>query len=132
MANKDIPELNYLLTQVEKHYGRRVATTTDFEALSVFIEHETGELLSASTLKRLWGYVSSRPTPRKDTLDILSRFIGYRDFRMFCGSLKSTEAFASKFLTDDVVYCADLPAGAYTSAYIAGTSDGLTLLTVGT
>ena len=191
MANKDIPELNYLLTQVEKHYGRRVATTTDFEALSVFIEHETGELLSASTLKRLWGYVSSRPTPRKDTLDILSRFIGYRDFRMFCESLQSTEAFASKFLTDDVVYCADLPAGAhvtigwnpnrlvllnhvgggafevlssenakllpgdrfevshlmkgyplfiprilrdgaYTSAYIAGTSDGLTLLTVGT
>ena len=73
---KLIPELNYLLTQVEKHYGRRVATATDFEALSVFIEHETGELLSASTLKRLWGYVSSRPSPRKDTLDILCRFIG--------------------------------------------------------
>ena len=42
MANKDIPELNYLLSQVEKQYGRRVATSTDFEALSVFIEHETG------------------------------------------------------------------------------------------
>ena len=107
-----IPELNYLLAQVEKHYGRRVATSTDFEALSVFIEHETGELLSASTLKRLWGYVTSHPTPRKDTLDILSRFIGYRDFRMFCDSLKTTEAFASSFLTDKTIYSSDLETGA--------------------
>lgn len=112
MGTQNIPELNYLLTQVEKHYGRRVATSTDFEALSVFIEHETGELLSASTLKRLWGYVSSRPSPRKDTLDILSRFIGHRDFRQFCDSLKTTEAFASNFLTDKAVYCSDLEPGA--------------------
>ena len=103
---KPIPELNYLLVQVEKRYGRRIATSTDFEALSVFIEHETGELISASTLKRLWGYVSSHPTPRKDTLDILCRFIGYRDFRVFCDSLKSTAAFASNFLTDNVI-CSD-------------------------
>ena len=108
---KSIPELNYLLTQVEKHYGRRVATSTDFEALSVFIEHETGELLSASTLKRMWGYVTSHPSPRKDTLDILCRFIGHRDFRVFCDSLKTTEAFASNFLTDKAVYSADLQPG---------------------
>ena len=105
---KSIPELNYLLTQVEKHYGRRVATSTDFEALSVFIEHETGELLSASTLKRLWGYVTSHPSPRKDTLDILCRFIGHRDFRAFCDSLRATEAFASNFLTDKAVYSTEL------------------------
>lgn len=108
---KPIPELNYLLAQVEKRYGRRVATSTDFEALSVFIEHETGELLSASTLKRLWGYVTSHPTPRKDTLDILCRFIGYRDFRVFCDSLKSTAAFASNFLTENTIYSADLAEG---------------------
>ena len=107
-----IPELNYLLTQVEKRYGRRIATSTDFEALSVFIEHETGELLSASTLKRLWGYVTSRPTPRKDTLDILCRFIGYRDFRVFCDNLKTTDAFASQFFTGETVYSSDLAQGA--------------------
>ena len=111
MEMRIIPELNYLLSQVEKRYGRRIATTTDFEALSVYIEHETGELLSASTLKRLWGYVSSHPTPRKDTLDILCRFIGYRDFRVFCDSLKTTEAFASDFFTDKVVYSEELVPG---------------------
>lgn len=112
MANRqNIPELNYLLVQVEKRYGRRVATSTDFEALSVDIERLVREFLSASTLKRLWGYVTSHPVPRKDTLDILCRYIVYRDFRLFCESLKTTEAFASRFLTE-AVYCSDLPAGA--------------------
>ena len=113
MANRqNIPELNYLLVQVEKQYGRRVATSTDFEALSVDIERLVHEFLSASTLKRLWGYVTSHPVPRKDTLDILCRYIGYRDFRLFCESLKTTEAFASRFLTDKTIYSHDLPAGA--------------------
>ena len=71
--SKNIPELTFLLSEVEKKYNRRIATTTDFESLSVVIEHTTGELLSSSTLKRLWGYVSLNPTPRISTLDILSR-----------------------------------------------------------
>ena len=64
MSNCNIPELTYLLSEVERKYNRRIATTNDFESLSVVIEHYTGELLSASTLKRLWGYVSLNPTPR--------------------------------------------------------------------
>ena len=77
-AGKEIPELSFLLKEVEKVYGRRVATTTDFESLSVVIEHEIGELLSASTLKRLWGYVGDRRTPRGDTVKVLreERFQG--------------------------------------------------------
>lgn len=90
-VRQDMPELAYLLEKVEKKYGRRIATTTDFEALSVVIEHHTGELLSSSTLKRLWGYVSLNPTPRVATLDILSRFIGHKNFKNFCESLKSSE-----------------------------------------
>ena len=49
--DKNMPELAYLLTEVEKKYGRRIATTTDFESLSVVIEHQIGELISSSTLK---------------------------------------------------------------------------------
>ncbi len=60
---KIVPELNYLLAEVEKRYGRRLSTSADFEALSVVVEHESGELISASTLKRLWGYVTLKPTP---------------------------------------------------------------------
>ena len=56
-----MPEIEYLLSEVEKKYGRRVATTTDFESLSVVIEHQIGELISSSTLKRLCEPESKSP-----------------------------------------------------------------------
>lgn len=101
---KEIPELNALLSEVERKYGRRIATSTDFEALSVVIEHEINEMISASTLKRLWGYVSSNPSPRVSTLDILSRYVGKRDYKGFCTSLiltakKESGSFSGKYIS---------------------------------
>lgn len=106
-----MPELAYLLEEVEKKYGRRIATTTDFESLSVVIEHQVGELLSSSTLKRLWGYVSLNPTPRVATLDILSRFVGQKNFKAFCESLKDSKAFVSTFFTAKYQTVAELASG---------------------
>ena len=106
-----IPELNYLLQLVERQYGRKLATTTDFESLSVIIEKETGELLSSSTLKRLYGYVSLNPVPRKSTLDILSRYIGKRNFDNFCNGLRNDPSFGSMFFSAKSVYSADLQIG---------------------
>ena len=108
---RDMPELAYLLEEVEKKYGRRIATTTDFESLSVVIEHQIGELLSSSTLKRLWGYVSLNPTPRVATLDILSRFVGQKNFKAFCESLKNSKAFVSTFFTAKYQTVAELASG---------------------
>ena len=106
-----MPELAYLLTEVENKYGRRIATTTDFESLSVVIEHQIGEMVSSSTLKRLWGYVSLNPTPRIATLDVLSRYLGYRDFRQFCDNLKESKAYDSDFFTAQCLIVADLEPG---------------------
>ena len=106
--DRNMPELAYLLTEVEKKYGRRIATTTDFESLSVVIEHQIGELISSSTLKRLWGYVSLNPTPRVVTLDVLSRFIGHRDFKAFCNYLKDSRVYASNFFTSKCQTVAEL------------------------
>ena len=108
---KEIPELNYLLDLVEKHYGRKLSTTTDFESLSVIIEKTTGDLLSSSTLKRLYGYVSLNTVPRKATLDILSRFIGYRDYETFCVSLRNDPQFTSTFFSAKTVITSELKAG---------------------
>ena len=112
MAKKHIPELAYLLTEVEKKYGRRIVTTTDFESLSVVIEHTIGELISSSTLKRLWGYVSLNPIPRIATLDVLSRFIGHKDFKSFCDGLKDSQAFTSTFFSSKCQTVAELAEGA--------------------
>lgn len=109
--SKQIPELNYLLSEVEKRYGRRVSTSTDFEALSVVIEHEINEMLSASTLKRMWGYVSSNPVPRISTLDILSRYVGHRDFLVFCENIRKNPAFESCFFSSKCVTSSELNPG---------------------
>lgn len=110
-----MPELAYLLTEVENRYGRRIATTTDFESLSFVIEHQTGEQISSSTLKRLWGYVSLNPTPRIATLDILSKFVGHKNFKAFCESLKISKNFVSTFFTAKYQTVAELNAGAEVS-----------------
>ena len=67
--------------------------------------------LSASTLKRLWGYVSLNPTPRIATLDILSRFVGHKNFKAFCESLKESKAFVSTFFTAKYQTVAELIPG---------------------
>lgn len=108
---KEIPELQYLLELVEKQYGRKLSTTTDFESLSVIIEKATGDLLSSSTLKRLYGYVSLNTVPRKTTLDILSRFIGNRDYETFRISLCNDPQFSSRFFSAKTVITSELKAG---------------------
>ena len=108
---KEIPELQYLLELVEKQYGRKLSTTTDFESLSVIIEKATGDLLSSSTLKRLYGYVSLNTVPRKATLDILSRFIGNRDYETFRISLSNDPQFSSRFFSAKTVTTSELKAG---------------------
>lgn len=106
-----IPELAYLLRKVEERYGRSVKTSTDFEALSVTIEREIGEFISASTLKRLWGYVSLQPSPRIATLDVLSRYIGAGSFAGFCKGLKDDPTIESGFFTTRFVVSDDLAEG---------------------
>lgn len=106
-----IPEVAFLLKEVERKYGRKVNTTTDFESLSIVIEHEIGEYISSSTLKRLWGYVNLKPTPRISTLDILCRYIGYLSFADFREALKNSNANSSSFFTTPYISSSELNPG---------------------
>ena len=108
MENNTIPELQSLLDAVEKKFGRPIVAHNDFNTLSVVLDHECHEILSSSTLKRLWGYVSLRTTPRKSTLDILSKYAGYKDFDDFrtsrFGNLDDTSGYlATTYLSADIV-----------------------------
>lgn len=111
MLNKQIPELNFLLSEVERRYGRRVSTSTDFEALSVVIEHDIGEHISATTLKRLWGYVSNTSAPRESTLDVLARYIGENSFSSFCEKLRREHGNESAFVSAKFVSVKSLQVG---------------------
>lgn len=109
MENKTIPELQSLLDAVEKKYGRPIAAHNDFNTLSVVLDHECHEILSSSTLKRLWGYVSLRTTPRKSTLDILSKYAGYKDFSDFRASLHGKLDDTSGFLETSYLSADEVP-----------------------
>lgn len=112
MTGKEIPELKFLLAEVGRIYGRGIHTTTDFEALSVVIEHSINERISASTLKRMWGYVTNRSAPRLATLDILSRYVGKPDFRQFCETLKKSGLTESGLFSSVRISASDLAPGA--------------------
>jgi hypothetical protein len=105
------PEILALMTAVEGRFGRRPETSTQFISLSYAIETVTGELLSASTLKRLWSYVSSTPAPRINTLDILSQYVGQRSFRTFCESLRAGREETSGFFQTSFVVAEELEPG---------------------
>ena len=108
MAERQIPEMNYLMSLVEKKFRKSVKTSTDFYSLAQEIESETSESVSVSTLKRMWGYVNMTPTPRQTTLDVLSKYIGKKDYKTFCEDLKHSEAFQSRFFTADFINSCDL------------------------
>lgn len=69
---------------IEGVIERKMKTPKDFEYLSECIFEKFHEKISPTTLKRLWGYLPESTTPRKSTLDILSMFVGYDNWKDFC------------------------------------------------
>ena len=76
-------EIQDLLRRVEKRLGRSLKSPTDFDLLSLRISETLSEHLSATTLKRIWGYINTNHTPRYSTLSILARYLEYADYDDF-------------------------------------------------
>ena len=109
--NKLKPEIMELLTLVGKKYSRNLLTTTDFDEFSLHLKSEHGYLISTSTLKRLWGYVNDTHQPRTQTLDLLSRYIGFNCFSDFCIHLKTSTIYNSSFITTRQIQVQNLKPG---------------------
>jgi len=80
----DQQRLIRLREKIEDATNRKPKTPRDFDILSEQIFEKTHERLSATTLKRVWGYLVATSSPRVSTLDILAQFIDYRDWNDFC------------------------------------------------
>ena len=94
-----------LCVAVEKCAGRKMVTPRDFEFLSVCIEQFTHQHMGVSTLKRLWGYLGEegKCTPRQYTLDILSRYVGYKSYELFQQGSISTSDIDSDFVNSQSI-----------------------------
>ncbi|MGC4038998.1 MAG: hypothetical protein QM764_23775 [Chitinophagaceae bacterium] len=63
-------------------------TNYDFEKLSDKVQEVSGIAISVSTLKRIFGRVNYTSAPSLTTLNTLSKFAGFEDWRTFTQSLK--------------------------------------------
>jgi len=64
----------------------------DFESLSEKIFDNTNILLSASTLKRVWGKTKYEGNPSLSTLDALAKFAGFENWRAFTATAEVISA----------------------------------------
>lgn len=83
-TTNEMSAITLLKKSVEEKMNYSLKSPTNFEALINRVYQECHELLSLSTVKRLWGYVKFCPRPRLSTLSILSRFVGFKDWDDFC------------------------------------------------
>ena len=79
-------ELECLRLAVERRAERKMETHGDYEYLSRFIFEELHQQISSTTLKRLWGKLDEPVVPRRSTLDMLSQFVGAKNWDDFCQS----------------------------------------------
>lgn len=101
--------LDLLKNEVERTFRRRPGSPSDFNELSDHITETTNERLGISTLKRFWGYVKSPHSPTYQTLSVLARYAGFRDWHHFCTQLQTDNE--SGFSKDGIITAAELNIG---------------------
>ena len=72
-----------LCIDIEQALGREIRTPKDFEMLRERIYDRLHILVSATTLKRVWGYLNDGVHCRQGTMDILARFIGFQNYEEY-------------------------------------------------
>ena len=104
-----------LRREIETAVNRRLATPKDFDALREMIFSRLHILVSATTLKRIWGYIDDNVSTRRGTLDILARYLGYADFEAFAngatadgGELPSNPIMSRRIDVDEELQPGDL------------------------
>ena len=99
-----------LIQRIEEVTGQHYDSPKDFNQLSELIFSKTEEMVSPTTLKRIWGYLDSASSPRSYTLDVLARFLGYRDYEAFKTENQHPDVQSDITLCDKVS-CEDLAIG---------------------
>lgn len=90
--------IDILVAQIEEHLGWGSGadwSNKDFEELSHRIFDTTKKRLSVTTLKRIWGRAELVANPSSATLDILSEYIGYANWRAFAANVPAKSTLVS-------------------------------------
>lgn len=93
---------------VARKYGKRLSTSHDFINLSNEMSDCLRDTLGASTLKRIWDYIEPHRHARQSSLDVLARYVGYRDFSTLCQNIGASAADESGFFSARILYTKDV------------------------
>ena len=87
-----------LVLELDKCLGRVVEYPRDCETLSLFILETHGELISTTTLKRLYGFAKSTNSYSQKVLDSVAKVCGYQNWADFTeiNKSKGEKDYASK------------------------------------
>ena len=81
-----------LRSAIEVAVDRKMRSPRDFDFLAQAIFEKVHQSVSASTLKRFWGYLPKYDSTRISTLNVLSQFIDFKDWDEFYASLTEGDA----------------------------------------
>src|SRR6056297_1190604 len=86
MPPKEKDIIEFLKNELEAKYNvnnRETWTHQDFLNLSGLIQEKSGIPISVSTLKRLYGKITSESVPRHSSLDAICVYLGYKNWYDF-------------------------------------------------
>lgn len=102
-----------IVKDIELAMGHSMQTPKEFENLSERIILRTGQYISPTTLRRIWGYNREEVQPRKSTLNILANFLGYAGFDDYqsADTKKRTEIESNPVMSRSIDVSRDLRSG---------------------
>lgn len=108
----NLPEIATLRSRVKEKSGLALDTHFHFIQLVAELEKELREHMSETTLERVWGY-STRgyDTASRRTLDVLSRFVGAKNWDDFCNILRKEIGSESNLFTTKTITSQSLKEG---------------------
>ena len=97
-----------LKQMLKTKFGRDMKTPADFSDLSDDIRDKLKcNTMSATTLKRLFGYIKYDKDISLSSLSLLARYLGYSGWNAFCMNDKSE----SGFISEEIIYSKNLIKG---------------------
>lgn len=97
-------DIKRLIQFAEKVAGKSMQAPRDFIFLSEQVKDFTGENISVSTLKRIWGYTHCDNNFSLHSLDLLSRMVGYNSWDSFLkdkSDIPTSQFFVNQKLKSD-------------------------------
>lgn len=92
---------------VETFVGYKMQTRRHFDMLAETLFIHTKSMVSATTLRRFWGYQEQSGGVSTNTVNMLARLIGYADFESFVSTADQPSQSSSEMIGESHVVSAD-------------------------